>query len=100
MQLFKSWMKKPRDTEWTDTWSFEDEQEPISEPTDYCECDCDCANCENNISPKELAALALIQTGMLNDLEDPRIDGFWTLFCRSMNECGYTVMEETDEYCW
>lgn len=104
MQLFKSWMGKSKDNEWTDTWddtwSFEEEPTTASELADDCECDCDCTNCEDNISPKELAALALIQTGMVSDLEDPRIDGFWTLFCKSMDDCGYIMPEEIDEYCW
>lgn len=98
MQLFKNWMGKSKDNErtdtWDDIWSFEEALTMASELAD------DRANCENNISPRELAALALIQTGVVSDLEDPRIDGFWTLFCKSMDDCGHIMLEKIDEYCW
>lgn len=94
MQLFKGWMKMPREDKWEDTYEPTEAPEPI----DAYECDCDCHNCDYNISPKQLAALALIQTGMVGDLEDPRVDGFWELFRRSLDDCGYIIAEEADEY--
>lgn len=41
------------------------------------------------ITPKGLACLALMQVGLITDINDFRADGFWTLFELSMKEKGY-----------
>lgn len=41
------------------------------------------------ITPKGLACLALMQVGLITDINDSRADGFWTLFELSMKEKGY-----------
>lgn len=97
MQLFKRWMEKPK---WEELNWEEYGQMMAPESTEASGCDCDCQCGAENISPKQLAALALIQTGMVGDLEDPRVDGFWELFYRSMSDCGYIIAREANEYYW
>ena len=46
------------------------------------------------LSPKGIASLALQQVNLVNDCEDPRIDGFWTLFETMMRKNGYVSYEE------
>jgi len=46
------------------------------------------------LSPKGIATLALLQVNLVNDGEDPRIDGFWTLFETMMRKSGYVSDEE------
>lgn len=46
------------------------------------------------LSPKGIATLALQQVNLVNDCEDPRIDGFWTLFETMMRKNGYVSYEE------
>lgn len=45
------------------------------------------------ITPKGIALLALIQTGLLDDSDDPRFDGFWTIFEAVMERHGYITKE-------
>ena len=48
------------------------------------------------ITPKGIATLAMMQTGLVEDMDDPRIDGFWTIFEAIMTENGY-VKEVPDD---
>lgn len=48
------------------------------------------------ITPKGIATLALLQTGLVNEMDDPRIDGFWTIFEAMMRRNEY-IMEDTDD---
>lgn len=41
------------------------------------------------LTPKGLALLAMMQTGLVEDMDDPRIDGFWTIFSVLMDRHGY-----------
>lgn len=41
------------------------------------------------ITPKGIAVISLLQTGLASDIDDPRIDGFWSLFEQSMIRHGY-----------
>ena len=41
------------------------------------------------ITPKGIATLALLQVGLVNSIEDPRINGFWTIFETNMKDKGY-----------
>lgn len=46
------------------------------------------------ITPKGIATLALLQTGLVNEMDDPRIEGFWTIFKAVMQRHDY-VKEDT-----
>lgn len=46
------------------------------------------------ITPKGIASLALAQCGLITNSNDPRVDGFWTIFEASMRMCGYIVEED------
>lgn len=46
------------------------------------------------LSPKGIATLALQQVNLVNNCEDPRIDGFWKLFETMMRKSGYVSEEE------
>lgn len=41
------------------------------------------------LTPKALAILALMQVGLITSMDDPRADGFWTIFESNMREKGY-----------
>ena len=47
------------------------------------------------ITPKGIACLSLLQCGLVTDMNDPRIEGFWTLFENGMRTSGY-IKEEDD----
>ena len=46
------------------------------------------------ITPKGIAVLALLESGLVTSFEDPRIDGFWKLFEFGMQERGYVKYED------
>lgn len=46
------------------------------------------------ISPKGIAVLALLESGLINDIDDPRANGFFTLFEAKMRQHGYVVEDE------
>lgn len=41
------------------------------------------------LTPKGIAILAMLQTGLVDDMDDPRIEGFWTIFDALMDRHGY-----------
>jgi len=41
------------------------------------------------IAPKGCAALALLRCGLITNIDDPRIDGFWTIFEKLMKDNDY-----------
>ena len=47
------------------------------------------------LTPKGIACLALLRTGLIDSVEDPRIDGFWELFQADMDALGYS--QEVEE---
>ena len=56
---------------------------------------------ENNeryaLTPKGLANVAMLQTGLIDNLDDPRFEGFWSIFVAGMNEHGYIKPSEGDD---
>ena len=74
-------------------------------PEDNCDLDCECCdsaeadedddNAVYQLTPKGIACLALLRTGLVESIEDPRIDGFWELFQTDMDTLGYT--QEVEE---
>lgn len=48
------------------------------------------------IAPKGIAALALLQSGIIQSIEDPRFEGFWTLFENDMKKHNYIIDAEED----
>lgn len=48
------------------------------------------------ITPKGIASVAMLQCGLINSIEDPRLEGFWTLFEAGMRNSGY-IQEENNE---
>lgn len=49
------------------------------------------------ITPKGIAASALIMTGLVESMDDWRIDGFWAIFETKMRECGYVEGDDEDD---
>lgn len=49
------------------------------------------------LTPKGIAYLAALQTGLISSIDDPRIDGFWTLFETRMYEMGYVQDDSRGE---
>ncbi len=49
------------------------------------------------LTPKGLANVAMLQTGLIGNLDDPRFEGFWSIFVAGMNEHGYIKPAEGDE---
>lgn len=74
-------------------------------PEDDCDLDCECCDGAEadeddddavyQLTPKGIACLALLRTGLVESIEDPRIDGFWELFQAYMDALGYT--QEVEE---
>lgn len=79
-------------------------QKPLT-PEDDCDLDCECCDGTEadeddddavyQLTPKGIACLALLRTGLVESIEDPRIDGFWELFQADMDALGYT--QEVEE---
>jgi len=46
------------------------------------------------ITPQGIAALSLLQCGLVEHMDDPRINGFWALFESGMIKSGYIVEED------
>ena len=49
---------------------------------------------EYRLTPKGIAVIAMLQTGLVSDMDDPRIDGFWTIFETIMRRNGYVEEDE------
>lgn len=45
------------------------------------------------LTPKGIAIMAMLQTGLVRNSDDPRIEGFWTIFAKTMIEEGYVQNE-------
>lgn len=41
------------------------------------------------ITPKGIAVLSMLQTGLIQSSDDQRFEGFWTLFTNDMKRLGY-----------
>ena len=54
-------------------------------------------NVKYQITPKGIAALSLMRCGLVSGLDDPRIEGFWTLFEDGMKKSGYIVEEDEND---
>lgn len=92
MGLFKSWMKKPKP---------EEEFEMDSEYIDVGEmCDIDCDDCVfvdacdgyefTKVSrPENIASAALILSGLVDSIDDPRVNKFYELYRDGMIRHGY-----------
>lgn len=48
------------------------------------------------ITPKGIATLAMLRTGLIQSMNDPR-EGFWQLFESDMERLGYIVYEQEVE---
>ena len=48
-------------------------------------------------TPKGIALLAMLQCGLIQSIDDPRVDGFWCVFEQRMIRAGYTVPDEDGE---
>ena len=49
------------------------------------------------ITPKGIATLAMLRTGLIQSTNDPRFEGFWQLFESDMERLGYIVYEQEVE---
>ncbi len=49
------------------------------------------------LAPKGIATLSMLQSGIVTTWEDPRIDGFWTLFEQGMRQAGYVEDDEKEQ---
>ena len=46
------------------------------------------------LTPKGIAVLALLESGLISSSNDPRIDGFWRIFYDSMVKLDYVQNPE------
>ena len=46
------------------------------------------------LTPKGIATVALMQSGLVYDIHDPRIEGFWRLFEQDMRNSEYIVEDD------
>lgn len=51
------------------------------------------------ITPKGIVSLCMVQCGLTDDINDPRIDGFFSMFESSMRTCGYIYEGDNDNDC-
>lgn len=49
------------------------------------------------ITPKGIAVLALMECGLIDSTDDPRINGFWRCFDQEMMKAGYVATGEEEE---
>jgi hypothetical protein len=49
------------------------------------------------LTPKGLAFIAMQQVGLINDMDEPRFEGFWTIFERLMERHGYIHYDEEND---
>ena len=47
-------------------------------------------NVRYQLTPKGIACLAMLHAGLVTSVDDPRIEGFWSMFLRDMEKLGYT----------
>ena len=48
-------------------------------------------------TPKGIAIISMLQCGLITDINDPRVEGFWTIFENGMRNSGYIVEEDDDQ---
>lgn len=48
------------------------------------------------LSPKGCAIVAMLDSGIIDDIDDERVNKFWRLFQSNMLKCGYVELEEDD----
>lgn len=48
------------------------------------------------LTPKGIAIMAMLQVGLITSTDDPRIEGFWTIFEHTMINLGYVQEGGTD----
>lgn len=51
---------------------------------------------EWKLSPKGCAIAAMLDSGIIDDIDDERVNKFWRLFQLNMLKCGYVKLEEDD----
>ena len=81
----------------------EDVDDYIAHPEEYRDFEND-ANEDNNtedeemyrITPKGIALFSMLQCGLINSVEEPRFEGFWTLFEAGMRKHDYVQEEDND----
>lgn len=49
---------------------------------------------EWKLSPKGCAIVAMLDSGIIDDINDERVNKFWRLFQSNMLKCGYVELEE------
>ena len=49
------------------------------------------------ITPKGIVSVAMLQCGLINSIEDPRLEEFWTIFEAGMKNSGYVQEEDNDQ---
>lgn len=51
---------------------------------------------EWKLSPKSCAIVAMLDSEIIDDIDDERVDKFWRLFQSNMLKRGYIKLEEDD----
>lgn len=51
---------------------------------------------EWKLSPKSCAIVAMLDSGIIDDIDDERVNKFWRLFQSNMLKRGYIKLEEDD----
>ena len=49
------------------------------------------------ITPKGIAIVSMLRCGLIDNIDDPRVEGFWMLFEDGMRKGGYIVEENEDD---
>lgn len=49
---------------------------------------------EWKLSPKGCAIAAMLDSKIIDDIDDERVNNFWRLFQSNMLKCGYVKLEE------
>ena len=48
------------------------------------------------ITPKGIATICMLRSGLITDVNDQRFEGFWRMFSEDMKRCGYIKNEDED----
>ncbi len=51
------------------------------------------------LTPKGIARVSMLRSGLITTSEEPRFDGFWALFEQGMRQAGYVEDDEKEQDC-
>ena len=51
---------------------------------------------KDTLTPKGIATVCMLQSGLITSMDDQRFKGFWRMFCEDMERFGYLKNYEDD----